>query len=70
MPTLSSSLSSAISSRRTTADIAHILSLPATSFAEVIETFRHTLALLDAQQNGLSRVMTWELLGVAVEVYR
>lgn len=69
-PVLSFALASAVLSRRTTADIVHILSAVSHPITEVIDTLYHAFVLLDSSHNGNPVILVTEMLGVIVDVYR
>ncbi|KAF9454558.1 hypothetical protein P691DRAFT_770453 [Macrolepiota fuliginosa MF-IS2] len=60
----------AILGRKSPSDICHCLSLSAVSLNEVVKTLSGAMNILDANNNGLKYGSTWDVLGVAVEVYR
>lgn len=70
IPPLSTALASAILSRSTTVDLTHILCNPSTSISEVVHTLQQVFAALDSYQDGLSSMLTGDILGLALEVYR
>jgi hypothetical protein len=59
-----------ILSRKSPSDICHSLSLPSVSLEDVVTTLSGALTVLDTYNNGLTYGSTWDMLGVAVEVYR
>jgi hypothetical protein len=61
-------LVTALYNRYSTADITHILSLPSRPISEVVEIISGALSVGD--QGGYPVTWIWEVLGVAVEVYR
>jgi hypothetical protein len=67
---LAESLVIALRSRRSSADITHILSSSSTTITEVVDTLHDTFASFERESNGLSTLWTLEILGVATEVYR
>lgn len=69
-PPLSIALAAAVLVRRSAIDVVHVLSAPSIPLAEVIDVLYHAFAVLDASHNGLSLILTWEMLGVVVDVYR
>ncbi|KAF7778667.1 hypothetical protein Agabi119p4_3012 [Agaricus bisporus var. burnettii] len=69
-PPLLNPLAIAILNRKTPTDICHCLSLSAVPLEEVVSTLKGTMTLLDNHNNGLKYGFTWDLLGVAVEIYR
>jgi len=68
---LSTALVTAIHSRKTTTDITHIMSFASTSVDQVVDTLY--AALLTFLEGPLYKRMaglwTWEVLGIAIEVY-
>jgi hypothetical protein len=46
------------------------LSLPSATVEEAAETLYHTMAILEDDQDGLTWMRNYEILGVAVEIYR
>lgn len=67
---LSPALAAAIVSRRTAADITHLLALPSTPMNEAVDTLYQTIRILDVQNNEQSQFSTWGVLGEALVVYR
>jgi len=64
----SSALVSAIHFRRTTSDITHALSLG--SMDQIVDTLYATLSAFEFKSHeDLSGIWTWEVLGIAVEIY-
>jgi len=66
----SQNLVAALRSRRATSDITHILSLPSTPEHEAMDILQVTLSHFETDSNGLPAIWIWEVLGVAVEIYR
>ena len=66
IPPLSASLLSAILSRRTAADIIHVLSLPTVPITDVFNTLYHAVQALESYQPSL----TLPLIGEVMSVYR
>lgn len=67
---LSSALAAAIVSRRTAADITHLLALPSTPMNEAVDTLYQTIRILDIRNNEESPFSTWGVLREALVVYR
>jgi len=68
---LSSALVAAINSRKTTSDVTHILSRTSTSVGQVADTLYATLSTFPERTSsiGMSGLWTWEVIGIAVEIY-
>ncbi|KAF8651459.1 hypothetical protein AX16_004758 [Volvariella volvacea WC 439] len=69
-PPLATTLASAVLARRSLTDITHILSSSSWSLEEVQDVFYHAIATLDSNHNGQSALLTSEMLGVGVDIYR
>ncbi|PBK78348.1 hypothetical protein ARMSODRAFT_947241 [Armillaria solidipes] len=67
---LSSGLASAILSRKSTADYTHLLSLSTMAMEEVGHILFQVLTIVETQSRGKLGTLTWQTLGVALEVYR
>ncbi|PBK97052.1 hypothetical protein ARMGADRAFT_1010562 [Armillaria gallica] len=67
---LSSGLASAILSRKSTADYTHLLSLSTMPMEEVGHILFQVLTIVETQSRGKLGTLTWQTLGVALEVYR
>ena len=65
-------LTSALQSRRSTADISHVLSLPSTPVTMLHDTLFGTLTSYEVNaRNGIANSFSVvEVIGVAVEIYR
>jgi len=61
----------AIHSRKTTTDITHIVSFASTSIDQVSDTLYATLlAFLEGPlYKRMAGLWTWEVLGIAIEIY-
>ncbi|KAF5358405.1 hypothetical protein D9756_001502 [Leucocoprinus leucothites] len=59
-----------ILSRKSPSDICHSLSTSSVSLDEVVTTLSGAMTVLDIHNNGMKYGTTWDMLGVAVEVYR
>ena len=68
---LSSALVAAIHARKTTSDVTHILSLASTNVGQVADTLYATLSTFSEGEldKRMSALWTWEVLGIAVEIY-
>ncbi|TFK76292.1 hypothetical protein BDN72DRAFT_830846 [Pluteus cervinus] len=69
LPVLSLALASSLRSKKTSSDITRTISGLKT-LAEVTEVLYHAFAALDSSHDGLSVILTWEMIGVVVDVYR
>ncbi|KAK0463953.1 uncharacterized protein EV420DRAFT_1264492 [Desarmillaria tabescens] len=67
---LSSGLASAILSRRSTADFTHLLSLSTMPMEEVSHILFQVLTIVETQSRRKLGTLTWQTLGVALEIYR
>ncbi|KAK0210934.1 hypothetical protein DFS33DRAFT_1296412 [Desarmillaria ectypa] len=67
---LSFGLASAILSRKSTADFTHLLSLSTMPMEEVGHILFQVLTIVETQSRGKLGTLTWQTLGVALEVYR
>ncbi|KAF9246326.1 hypothetical protein BU15DRAFT_39687 [Melanogaster broomeanus] len=69
---LSMALSSAIQSRRSVADIAHVLSMSATPFDTIVDTMKGTWFAFEtnARAGMVGAFSAMEVLGATVEIYR
>ncbi len=69
LPVLSLALASSLRSKKTSSDITRTISGLKT-LSEVTEVLYHAFAALDSSHDGLSVVLTWEMIGVVVDGYR
>lgn len=67
---LASSLTVALHKRVTSSDVAHVLSLRTTTLQMVEEVLSNVYADVEMNPNGLSPMLTNDLIGATVEVYR
>lgn len=67
---LSTSIASALLSRRSTSDFVHVLSLPSMSLDDVADIMYHTFKVIEDQPAGRPGLLTSHALGVVLEVYR
>ena len=67
---LSKLLVASIRSRYSPSDVIHALAMPSLPTEVTVNTLFQTLAIMDADSNGLPNMWTAEIIGVAAEVYR
>lgn len=61
---------SAILQRKSTEDIIHHMSSPNIPLSEATDVIYHTLCALEAFRSDLPYAGTWDVMGVATEIYR
>jgi hypothetical protein len=67
---ISAALAAAVLRQRPTADLAHALSFPSIDDAELVDIIYGMFSIVETRQNGLSGTLTWQALGLAMEIYR
>jgi len=69
-PPASSALATGIFGRKSTEDIVHCLASPKISLSEARDVMYHALHILELSKSDLPYASTWDIMGIAIEVYK